>query len=332
MNSEHIVAGLKAAGEPTRLRLLVVLAHTELTVSELTRVLGQSQPRISRHLKLLCDADLLERFQEGAWVFYRLTRSRDGVPNIAEAVLSFIDVNDPAMARDLERLESVKEVRREEAANYFANVAGAWEKLRSLHTSDQQVEETMLQLVGEGTIANYLDIGTGTGRMLEVFGPQTEKGIGVDLSHEMLAIARTRIEAAGLDHCQVRQGDLFALDLANGSGATNGHMDNADLITLHLVLHYLTDPAAAVAEAVRALKPTGKLLIADFAPHDLEELREEHSHRRLGFSDTEVAGWCKAAGLHHIKISHLPPPDENGRKLTVTLWLAQASAQPGQQV
>lgn len=329
MNSEQIVAGLKAAGEPTRLRLLVVLAHTELTVSELTRVLGQSQPRVSRHLKLLCDADLLERFHEGAWVFYRLTRSRDDAPNIAEVVLSFVGADDPAMARDLERLESVKEVRREEAAKYFANAAGAWEKLRSLHVSDRQVEETMLRLVGDDRIANYLDIGTGTGRMLEVFGPQVEKGIGVDLSHEMLAIARTRIEAVGLDHCQVRQGDLFALDLANGSGAANGHMDNADLITLHLVLHYLTDPAAAIAEAVRALTPTGKLLIADFAPHGLEELRDEHSHRRLGFSDTEVAGWCKAAGLDQVRISHLPPPDEQDRKLTVTLWLAEASTQPG---
>lgn len=331
MNSEEIVAGLKAAGEPTRLRLLVVLARTELTVSELTRVLGQSQPRISRHLKLLCDAKLLERFQEGAWVFYRLTRSRDGHPNIAEAVLGFVKSGDPVTARDLERLEAVREARREEAASYFARAAGAWEKLRSLHIPELAVEDAMRQLVGEARITNYLDIGTGTGRMLEVFGPQAEEGVGVDLSHEMLAIARNRIEAAGLDHCQIRQGDLFSLDLANGSGGGTGQMDKADLITLHQVLHYLTDPAAAVAEAARALKPDGKLLIADFAPHDLEELREEHSHRRLGFSDDEVADWCKTAGLEQIKISHLPPPDNASGKLTVTLWLAEASAQPGHQ-
>lgn len=251
MKSEEIVAGLKAAGESTRIRLLVVLAHTELTVSELTRVLGQSQPRISRHLKLLCDARLLERFQEGAWVFYRLMRSRDGSPNIAEAVLSFFDAEDPIVKRDLERLESVRETRREEAANYFARSADAWERLRSLHISEEEVEDAMRQLIGDCKIQDYLDIGTGTGRMLEVFGPQTEKGLGVDLSHEMLAIARDRIETAGLDHCQIRQGDLFALDLANGSGSANGHMDKADLVTLHQVLHYLTDPAAAVSEAVR---------------------------------------------------------------------------------
>lgn len=331
VNSEEIVAGLKAAGEPTRLRLLVVLARTELTVSELTRVLGQSQPRISRHLKLLCDAELLERFQEGAWVFYRLTRSQEGRPNIAEAVLAFVEADDPAIARDLERLEAVRKARREEAASYFARAAGAWEKLRSLHIPEQAVEDAMCRLVGDEKITNYLDIGTGTGRMLEVFGPRAEKGVGVDLSHEMLAIARTRIETAGLDHCQIRQGDLFSLDLANGSGSGAGQMDKADLVTLHLVLHYLTDPAAAIAEAVRALRPGGKLLIADFAPHDLEELREEHSHRRLGFADNEVADWCKAAGLEHIKVAHLPPPEDGDGKLTVTLWLAEASSQTGHQ-
>lgn len=324
MNSEKIVAGLKAAGEPTRLRLLVVLARTELTVSELTRVLGQSQPRISRHLKLLCDAELLERFQEGAWVFYRLMRSRSTEDNIAEAVLSFVDQDDPAIARDLERLEAVREARRDEAASYFSRAADGWEKLRSFHVAEEEVEAAMLRLVGEGRIGSFLDIGTGTGRMLEVFGPQIDEGIGVDMNHEMLAIARRRIETAGLDHCQIRQGDLFSLEVANGSGNTSGKVDKADLITLHQVLHYLTDPAAAISEAVRAMKGDGKLLIADFAPHDLEELREEHSHRRLGFADSEVTDWCRAAGLDKVKITHLPPPDEQDRKLTVTLWLAEA--------
>lgn len=324
MNSEKIVAGLKAAGEPTRLRLLVVLARTELTVSELTRVLGQSQPRISRHLKLLCDAELLERFQEGAWVFYRLTRSRDDSPNIAEAVLAFVDKGDPAMARDLERLEAVRKARRDEAASYFSRAAEGWEKLRSLYIAEEDVEKAMIAMAGEERISQFLDIGTGTGRMLEVFGPQIDEGIGVDMNHEMLAIARHRIEVAGLEQCQIRQGDLFSLDVANGSGGVNGQVNKADLITLHQVLHYLTDPAAAIAEAVRALKSDGKLLIADFAPHDLEELRQEHSHRRLGFADDEVADWCKSAGLEKIKVNHLPPPDEGDKKLTVTLWLAEA--------
>lgn len=326
MNSEKVVAGLKAAGEPTRLRLLVVLARTELTVSELTRVLGQSQPRVSRHLKLLCDAELLERFQEGAWVLYRLMRSRDEARNIAEAVLSFVDEDDPAMARDLERLEAVHEARRDEAASYFSRAAEGWEKLRSLHIAEETVEAAMLAMAGSDRIESFLDVGTGTGRMLEVFGPQIDEGIGVDMNPEMLAIARTRIEAAGLEHCQIRQGDLFSLDVANGSGSTAGQVNKADLITLHQVLHYLTDPAAAIREAVRAMKPNGRLLIADFAPHDLEELREEQSHRRLGFEDSEVANWCGAAGLDKVEVLHLPPPDEHGRKLTVTLWLAEASA------
>jgi ubiquinone/menaquinone biosynthesis C-methylase UbiE len=319
---DDLIGGLKAAGEPTRLRLLVVLSRAELTVSELTRVLGQSQPRISRHLKLLCEAQLLDRFREGAWVFYRLMRPVDGEQSLATNILEFVETHDPALIRDLERLELVREARREEAASYFAKAADEWEELRSLHVPENDVEKAMLEFVGEGRVATYLDIGTGTGRMLEIFGPKAERGVGIDLSHEMLAIARTKIEEAGLSHCQIRHGDLFALDVINGSTGSNGIGEPADLITLHQVLHYLPDPALAVKEAVRALKPGGQLLIADFAPHAVEHLRQEHSHRRLGFSDEEVSGWCMRAGLDDIKIKHLPPPEEEGKTLTVTLWAA----------
>ena len=318
LHLENLISGLKAAGEPTRLRLLVVLSKAELTVSELTRILGQSQPRISRHLKLLCEAELLDRFQEGAWVFYRLSRNEDGAPSLASEILAFLDQNELAIQRDLERLDQVRDARREEAAAYFAEAAGEWEALRSLHVPEQVVEDAMQDLVGSLPIGSFLDIGTGTGRMLEIFGPRAKTGLGVDLSHEMLAIARSKIEEAGLENCQVRQGDLFALDIAAASN------EPADLITLHQVLHYLPDPALAIAEAARVLGNGGRMLIADFAPHDVEHLREEHSHRRLGFSDDEVQKWLKAAGLSSIRVKHLPPPDGSEKKLTVTLWMASS--------
>lgn len=332
MNLENLITGLKAAGEPTRLRLLVVLSRAELTVSELTRIMGQSQPRISRHLRLLCEAELLERFREGSWVFYRLMRSESG-ESVAREVLSLLDTDDPAIQGDLDRLEQVREARRQEAATYFAEAAGEWQDLRARHVPEQDVEEAMQKLVGKAPVGAVLDIGTGTGRMLEIFGPQASSGLGIDLSHEMLAIARTRIEAAGLEHCQVRQGDLFALNLANGSanGTTAGPASAADLITLHQVLHYLPDPALAIAEAAKALAPGGRMLIADFAPHDLEHLREKHSHRRLGFSDQEVADWCKAAQLSDIRIKHLPPLEETKDALTVTLWMAKSEVAPTEQ-
>lgn len=316
MNLEKLIAGLKAAGEPTRLRLLVVLSKAELTVSELTRILGQSQPRISRHLKLLCEAELLDRFQEGAWVFYRLAKAEEGEPSLATEVLQFLSEDEAAIERDLVRLDQVREARREEAAAYFSEAAGEWEELRSLHVPEDDVESAMKGLVGEAPIGSFLDIGTGTGRMLEVFGPKASSGLGVDLSHEMLAIARQKIEEAKLDHCQVRQGDLFALDVSNSSA------EPADLITLHQVLHYLPDPALAIAEAARVLGEGGRLLIADFAPHDVEHLREDHSHRRLGFADDEVVKWLTTSGLSDIEIKHLPPPDGSKKKLTVTLWMA----------
>lgn len=327
MKMDKLINGLKAAGEPTRMRLLVVLSRAELTVSELTRILGQSQPRISRHLKLLCEAELLDRFQEGAWVFYRLAKSANGhAPNasvsadsLASLVLAQLDMDDPAILGDMQRLDQVREARRQEAADYFAAAAGEWEDLRSLHVPEQEVEAAMQALVGEGTIDTFLDIGTGTGRMLEIFGGRARSGLGVDLSHEMLAIARAKIEEAGLEHCQVRQGDLFALDRARANQTP------ADLVTLHQVLHYLPDPALAIAQAAGELGAGGRLLIADFAPHDVEQLREVHSHRRLGFADDEVKKWMEAAGLSDIVIKHLPPPDGSEKKLTVTLWMATAN-------
>lgn len=309
---EQLLAGLRAAGEPTRLRLLALLAHSELTVTELTQILRQSQPRVSRHLKLLCEAGLLERFREGSWVFYRLAGS-GSVAELAEVLSGLIPQEDLVIARDLERLEAVRTARAEKAAAYFRANAEEWDRIRSLYVPEDKVEQAMLELGDRGDMDLVADLGTGTGRMLELFGPKAKSGLGIDLSPEMLALARAQLAQQALQHCSVRQGDLYDLPMQDGT---------VDLVTLHMVLHYLDDPAASIAEAARVLKPGGRLLIADFAPHDLDFLRDGHAHRRLGFAEGEVNEWLADAGLKVGETKTLPPEGGEDAKLTVLIWVA----------
>ena len=313
---DELLSGLRAAAESTRVRILFILAHGEANVSELTQILGQSQPRVSRHLKLLCDAGLIERAKEGAWVFYRLAEGGGG-RELAQKLSEVFPRNDAILRRDLERLDEVRRQRHEEAQSYFAANAAEWDRIRALHVEEEKVERVVLDFVGPDAIGSYLDLGTGTGRILELVAPQAARAVGVDVNNEMLGIARARIEQAGLMHAQVRRADLFQLPFAD---------DSFSVITLHQVLHYLEDPSAAVAEAARVLQPGGKVVIVDFAPHQLEFLRDEHQHRRLGFADREVAQWCRAAGLSLSSTRALPPDDENG--LTVVVWLAVLPALP----
>lgn len=320
-----VIAGLRAAGEPTRFRLLAVLSRAELTVTELTQVLGQSQPRISRHLKLMVEAGLLERFREGTWVFYRVATGAgreelSGAGEICELLLQMVPFGDAEITRDMERLDVVRKARQEAAAEYFGKNAGQWEEIRALHIAERAVEAAMLAMVEQFPIAELVDIGTGTGRVLELFGSRIQKGVGVDLSHEMLAIARNTIEEAGLSHCQIRQADLFSLPFETGDKESGG----IDLVTIHQVLHYLTDPGAAIHESARILAPGGRMLIVDFAPHDIEVLRDTHAHRRLGFAEEEVRSWCREAGLEILEVRNLPPKDSGDGKLTVSIWLAEA--------
>lgn len=315
---EQLLAGLRAAGEPTRLRLLALLARGELTVTELTQILRQSQPRVSRHLKLLCEAALLERFREGSWVFYRLAGS-GAVAELAEVLSGLIPQEDLVIARDLERLEAVRAARAEKAAAYFRANAEEWSRIRSLYVPEDKVEQAMLDLGARDGIEVVADLGTGTGRMLELFGPKAKSGLGIDLSPEMLALARAQLAQPSLHHCSVRQGDLYDLPLQD---------ETVDLVTLHMVLHYLDEPAASIAEAVRVLKPGGRLLIADFAPHELDFLRENHAHRRLGFTEDEVGEWLAGAGLDVRETRHLPPEGGEDAKLTVSIWVADKAERP----
>lgn len=308
---ETLLNSLRAAGEHTRLRLLALLSRNELTVSELTWILGQSQPRVSRHLKLLSDARLVERIQEGAWAFYRLADGGPGAKILA-ALVALLPDDDPDLNHDYQRLESVKQERAEAASSYFRDIAKSWDRIRDLYVAESDVEQAMLGAVGDEPIGSLLDLGTGTGRILQVFAERVERGLGIDASREMLSVARANLAKRSLRHCQVRHGDIYNLSVPPGS---------MDVVTIHHVLHFLDEPATAIAAAAEALRPRGRLLIVDFAPHSLEVLRTDYAHRRLGFDDAEVTAWCLAAGLEDVRVKHLTVTGaSDADKLTVSLW------------
>jgi SAM-dependent methyltransferase/DNA-binding transcriptional ArsR family regulator len=304
---EQLLAALRAVAEPTRLRLVVLCARGELTVSELTQILGQSQPRVSRHLKLLCEAGLLDRFREGSWVFYRLSQSGP-TSALARQLVAACDDVDPTIALDLQRLSAIKRQRADVASAYFRENAAQWHCIRSLYVDECEVEAALVDIIAAADPRDLLDIGTGTGRVLEILAPRVEHALGIDQSREMLSIARVNLERAGLGNGSVRLGDMYQLALPDSS---------FDAVVVHQVLHYADRPAAAIAEAARVLRPNGVLILVDFAPHMLEFLREEHAHRRLGFADDEVAEWCRTAGLDPA-----PPRHLRGDPLTVVIWTA----------
>ncbi len=302
---------LRAAGEPTRLRILALLAHEELAVLEICRVLDQSQPRVSRHLKLLAEAGLVERFPDGAWVFYRLVTTGDA-RRLADELLVLIDPADPILLRDAENLQSVRNERSAEAGAYFARNADHWNEIRSLYVSETAVEAAIMKAAGSGPFKRLVDLGSGTGRMLTLLGPHAEAAVGLDLSQQMLNIARNLVAEAGLTRCELRHGDIFGTRLPGQS---------ADLVVVHQVLHYLGDPGAALREAGRLVAEGGRLIIVDFAPHRLEFLREQHQHRRLGFAESEMERWLHEAGLTKVRATALPPARGDG--LTVKIWTAE---------
>ena len=310
---EALNGALKAAGEATRLRILALLSEAELTVSDLTDILRQSQPRISRHLRLLVQAGLVDRFREGSWAFFRLGE-RGGAAELARSLIARLDPDDATLARDRERLSAVRSQRAAAAQAYFRRHAVQWDRIRKLHVADEALEAAISGALTGSPMRTLLDLGTGTGRMLELFGPQVEHGLGLDLSLDMLALARARLDRAGLRHCSVRQGDIYDLALPK---------DSFDVVIIHQVLHFLDDGARAIQEAARVLPPAGRLLVVDFAPHGLEFLRDEHAHRRLGFAPETVTQWMKAAGLDVMLEQSLAPEPPAEGKIAVSLWLGR---------
>lgn len=310
---DTLLTAMRAVAEPTRLRILNLCAHSELTVTDLVGLLGQSQPRLSRHLKLLVEGGVLERHREGAFARYRVTSAKDGGPaGFAAAVLDLLSAEDATLSQDLDRLDTLREKREREAADYFKRNATRWDRIRALHVDEAALTERLRALTTDWPLENVLDIGTGTGKLLEIFGPRAGRAVGVDLSNEMLRLARAAVERDGLGNCQVRLADMYRLPCADG---------DFDTALLHMVLHYAEDPAAALAEAGRATRPGGHILIADFETHTVAELRAEHAHRWPGFSDQQITEWLIAAGFEDIAVDRL-----DGAPLTVCLWTARKTA------
>jgi ubiquinone/menaquinone biosynthesis C-methylase UbiE/DNA-binding transcriptional ArsR family regulator len=304
---------LRAAAEETRLRMLALLTEGELSVSDFTDILGQSQPRISRHLKLLVEAGLVERHREGAWAFFRLT-DRGVALRIIRPTLESLDHSDPRLLEDRTRLQAVRAQRSQAAQAFFSRLAPEWDRIRSLHAPEAVVEAAVLDALGTRSIRNLVDLGTGTGRMLQLLAPRVLRTVGLDASHAMLSVARANLEKAGLRGIELRQGDIYAPPFPR---------DTFDLVVIHQVLHYLDDPARAIREAARLVAPGGRILVVDFAPHSLEFLREAQAHRRLGFAPAQVAGWLDEAGLDCTLNREIAPPKKGDEHLTVSLWLGQ---------
>ncbi len=281
---DRVLDALKAAGEETRLRLLRLLAHEELSVMELVSILDQSQPRISRHLKLMNEAGLVERFPDGAWVFYRLSQASATRPLI-DAILDRLD---DSYAADMVRLDEVRRQRRSSAEAYFETIAPMWDEIRSHHGSEAEIEALIVGLAGGQPYEQLVDLGTGSGRMLTLLAPKAKTAIGIDLSQHMLNVARNHVHDEGLRNIEFRHGDIYDTRLPAAS---------ADLVVIHQVLHFLSDPTRAIVEAGRIVRSGGRVLIADFAPHNIELMREKYQHRRLGLADDDMVGWLQAAGF-----------------------------------
>jgi ArsR family transcriptional regulator len=308
----------KALGDPTRLRIARLLGAMELAVGELAQVLGQSQPRVSRHVGILCDAGLAERRREGSWVFLRQSESNGVVIEAVQRLLALAETAEPTFAAlcdaDRRKLAAIRDAREAAAEQYFARHAGEWDHLRALHSADAEVERRLAEALAEAPLGHLLDIGTGTGRVAELFAPHAERIVALDKNLEMLRVARARLQHLPAAQIELVQGDFAELPLADAS---------FDTVILHQVLHFAPDPAPALVEAARVLRGGGRIAIVDFASHDNEELRTRHQHARLGFSDQQMAEMLRAAGFDASA-----PLALEGGPLVVKIWTARRRSAP----
>lgn len=313
---DTLVTALRAAGEPTRLRILALIRQHDLSVGELVQILGQSQPRLSHHLKTLTTAGLVVRLPEGSWVFYRAA-TQDWAKRLLDGIFAELSYESGDFARDAQRLDQVRRARSERANAHFEAIADDWDRLRALHFPNEAIETALLDAAGRGPFQRVIDLGTGTGRILSLFAPLAREAEGLDLSHQMLTLARANLAKAGVDNARVRQGDVNATPFVDNS---------ADVIIVHQVLHFLEQPAQVIAEAGRVLKPGGKLLVVDFAPHDLEFLRTEHGHHRLGIRHDDMRDWTRDHGLSLAPPRRFDPPAGLQQGLAVHIWTATRPA------
>lgn len=309
----------KALADPTRLRIARLLATMELAVGELAQVLGQSQPRVSRHAGILCDAGFAERRREGSWVFLRGAGAGEDASALVAALeraLAIAEELDPAFAQgcedDRRKLAAIRSSREDAASQYFARHAGDWDELRALHSSDGDVEAQLVAALGDHDLGAVLDIGTGTGRMAELFAQTGARVVALDKNLEMLKVARAKLQHLPTGKVDLVQGDFAQLPFDGAS---------FDTVLLHQVLHFAPDPETALTEAARVLRAQGRIAIVDFAAHNREELRSRHQHARLGFSDRQMAGLLRRSGF-----TTRDPIALDGGELVVKIWIGQRKA------
>ncbi|WP_374408591.1 ArsR/SmtB family transcription factor [Pelagerythrobacter sp.] len=310
----RIEAIIRALADPTRLRIMRLLAAMELAVGELAQVLGQSQPRVSRHVGILCDAGLAERHREGSWVFLRASVGKGRGAPVGEAVARLLataeredDEFAAACAEDRRQLAAIRAARESSAETYFARHAEDWDELRRLHSPDELVEQKLIEALGDESLGQVLDIGTGTGRMAELFAERADRVVALDKSLDMLRFARAKLQNLPSNAIELVQGDFTALPLP---------AQGFDTVLLHQVLHFAQDPAAPLAEAARVTRPGGRIAIVDFAAHAREDLRDRHAHVRLGFTDAAIAALLSEAGF-----APAPPVALDEGELVVKIWL-----------
>lgn len=308
---DELLTGLRACAEPTRLRLLALSQRGSFCVMDFADILGQSQPRLSRHLRLLCEAGLLERLREGANVWLALPPAATPAGSLVRSLLARLPEDDPLLTADRRHAARVLADRARAASESFRRKGADWDEMRALGLPAQAVEMALLAALPDRGLGSVLDIGTGTGALLEVLAPRIESGLGIDASRHMLALARERLAKPGLGHCAVRLGDMYRLPLADAS---------FDLVVLQMILHYAEEPASALAEAARVLRPGGRLVVVDLAEHDRAECRDRLAHRWLGFSDSRVSDLFASAGLAAAATLSVPGP------LEIRIWSATAPA------
>lgn len=312
----QIESVFRALADPTRLRIMRLLGTMELAIGELAQALGQSQPRVSRHVGILCDAGLAERRREGSWVFLRAASSQDGGSSLSRdlaVLLERAESEDRSFAEQCEedrrKLSAIHSARQKTAEDYFSRHATEWDELRSLHSPDELVEGALIKMLGQGSLGRVLDIGTGTGRMAELFAQEAEHVVALDKSLEMLKVARAKLQDLPTEKVELVQGDFSDLPFSAASFET---------IVLHQVLHFAQEPERALTEAARVARPGAQIAIVDFAAHGREELREKQAHVRLGFSDEQIEELLRQSGFVLRQTEAL-----DGTELIVKIWLGE---------
>lgn len=306
----------RALSDLTRLRILRLVSAMELAVGEIAQVLGQSQPRVSRHVSILCDAGLTDRRREGSWIFLRARSSaKETIAGQLHQLLALAERSDPELAAvcdaDRLRLASIRSLREDQAQEYFSQHAETWDELRRMHSSDERVENELISVLAGSPIGKVLDIGTGTGRIAELLAGQADHVVALDKSPAMLRLARARLQNFGSKITMI-QGDFASLPVEAAS---------VDTVLFHQVLHFAQNPAHALIEAARVNRPGGRVVIVDFAAHQREELRERFAHARLGFTDAQIETLLVKAGYDPVA----PVALEEG-ELIVKIWIGHRLA------